>query len=190
MGRRSKISGLPRELVDRIERELVADNFSGYDAKVAVLNAMLERMGRPERISRSSMHRHGSALERRLSAVKASTEAARQIAALAPDDADERSAAVMSLVQTDLFNTLLMLQEANEADDHGERIKMMVAAARSITEISRASVNQKKWARENEARIRAEERERALKTIEGLRGRAGVDAATLKRVKQECYGLE
>jgi hypothetical protein len=188
MGRRSKVAALPKQIREWLEQQLVAGDFSGYDGIVAELNALLEKQGSPERVSRSSVHRHGSALERRLAAVKASTEAARQIAQAAPDSADERSAAVMSLVQTDLFNTLLLLQEANEADNPVLRLKLLASAGKSIAELSRSAVNQKRWAVENEARIREDERQRVAKEAVAA-AKAGGASADLQKLMRETLGV-
>src|SRR3990172_11487214 len=94
MGKRSKITQLPREVKAWLDQALIEGNFAGYQA----LEADLKSRGYD--IGKSSIHRYGTHLERKLSAIKASTEAARQIAAAAPDDADQRSAAVISLIQT------------------------------------------------------------------------------------------
>jgi hypothetical protein len=53
------------------------------------------------------------------------------IADAAPDDSDMRSAAVLSLVQTELFNALVALQEAdNEDADPADRIMLMAKAGK------------------------------------------------------------
>jgi hypothetical protein len=174
MPRRPKITQLPSEVRGWLDDALAEGNFAGYEALAAELRA------RGYDVSRSSVHRYGQRLERKLAAIRASTEAARQIAAAAPDDADLRSAAVISLVQSDLFDALLALQEAETAEP-GERVKLLASAARAIAEASRASVGQKRWA--EEVRTRLDELERAA-------GKAGrrLDAETLRAVREQLYG--
>lgn len=176
MPRRSKVHALPKEVKAWLDQALAEGNFSGYEA----LEAELARLGYT--IGKSSLHRYGQKLESRLAAVKASTEAARAIAAAAPDDADLRSAAVMSLVQTDTFNVLVALQEAETAEP-AERLKLLARAAEAIATLSRASVNQKKWQAETGAKIRAEEREKAAKaaTTAAKAGGASPEAIVLIR---------
>lgn len=177
MGERAKVAALPDALRAELDQRLVASGFAGYVALSEWLTAQGYEIGK------SSIHRYGSALERRLAAIRASTEAARQIAAAAPDDADDRSAAVISLVQTGLFEALLQVQEAGSAeDDPAEQLKLLSGAARSIAELSRASVNVKKYAAEVAARVSAAA-EQAEKRL--LAGGAGADliAAVLAEIK-------
>lgn len=63
-------------------------------------------------IGKSSIHRYGQKLERKLAAVQASTQAAIMIAEASPDDGDARSQAVLSMVQTELFNAFVDFQNA------------------------------------------------------------------------------
>ena len=63
--------------------------------------------------SRSAVHRYGPKLDRRLSALRASTEAAKIIRAQAGDGEDARSEALTALIQTELFEAILDVQEAS-----------------------------------------------------------------------------
>lgn len=179
MPRRSKISTLPAEVRAWLDRALAEGNFSGYEQ----LEQLLTDKGYT--IGKSSIHRYGQQLEQRLLAVKTSTEAARAIADAAPDEADLRSAAVMSLVQTDIFNVMVALQEAGTADPEA-RLGLMGKAARSIAELSRASVNQKKWETATREKIAAK---MAALESEAAAGRGNLDAETLRRVREEIYGI-
>lgn len=177
MPQRSAVSRLPREVKEALERELIERGFRDY----AGLETWLTERG--FEISASAIHRHGQRLERKLSAIKASTEAANIIAQAAPDDQDQRSAAVLSLVQSDLFDCLLALQEAGDAEP-AARIKLLSQAARSIAEVSRASVGQKRWASEVQAKLA-----QAFSELE-TEGKAGkLDKNTLKRVREAVYGI-
>ena len=92
------------------------------------------------------MHRYGAKLDRRLAAIRASTEAAKIIQAHAGDDKDARSEALTAMVQTELFEAILELQEAVEGDeksDPGERVALLSKAAKNIATLTRSSVNLK-----------------------------------------------
>jgi hypothetical protein len=173
----SKISQLPEDVRQWLERELIARGFSGY----VELSELLAERG--YEIGKSAVHKYGQKLDRKLSAIKASTEAARMIAEYAPDDEDSRSAAVISLLQTDIFDVILALQESEDADA-SERVKLLSNAARSIAELSRASVNQKRFARETREKLKTR-----LDALDGEAKAGGLDAATLARVRQEIYGI-
>lgn len=180
---RDKISQLPPELRSTIDRMLIDAGFAGYE--------MLERMileAHDVSIGKSSLHRYGQKLERRLSAIRASTEAARAIAEAAPDDADHRSAAVISLVQSSLFDAMLALEEADAESDPAERVKLLANAARAIAEASRASQGQKKW--EAEIRAKAAAAATAVAVREASRAGLSGDAITAMRaaIMQELAG--
>ncbi|MBF2055096.1 MAG: DUF3486 family protein [Candidatus Sericytochromatia bacterium] len=177
MAPRSKIAQMPAEVRDWLNQALVDQGFSGYKE----LEALLKERGFD--ISHAAIHRHGQKLERKLSAIKASTEAARLIAESAPDASDHRSAAVISLVQTELFDALLNLQELEEEVDPVQRVKLMAGAARAIAEASRASMNQKRWENEVKNKLAALEAQAQKST-----GKSALDQATLDRVKEVLLG--
>lgn len=182
MPRLNLIAALPEPERKLIEDEIRARNFADYDG----LADWLQQMG--FEIGRSSVYRHGAKLKKRLQAVKDSTEAARMIAEAAPDDEDLRSAAVISMVQTELFDVMVSLQEADSAEP-GERVGLMESAAKSVLNMTRASVLQKKWKQEISEKI-----QKAFSKLEAEAGGTKpngrkLDAETLKAVREEVYGL-
>lgn len=181
MARRSSIDGLPEEVRRWLERALAESNFSGYQA----LEEVLREKG--YQISKSAIHRYGQKIERRFAAIKASTEAARMLTEGAADDQDARSEAVIALVQTELFESILNLQEAeNEELDPAERIGLLSSAAKNIATLARASVNQKKFRLELQAKVQAK---MAELESEARTGQSGLDLATVQRIAQDVYGL-
>ncbi len=175
----SAVDRLPEPLRHELERRLVGGGFSGYTA----LAEWLAEQG--YEISRSAVHRYGQRVKRRMDAIRASTEAARLIAEAAPDRDDARSAAVIALVQSELFEAMLALSEAEQAEPE-DRVRLLSQAARAIAEASRASVAQKRWAEE----IRADDARRLQQMENEARaGRSGLDADTLRRVREEIYGV-
>ena len=175
----SKVDQLPLQTRDWLNQELIRRGFGGYES----LSDALAELG--YEISKSALHRHGQALERRLSAIKASTEAAKLIADAAPDDEDARSAAVISMLQTDMFEVFLALQEANDVEP-AERVKLLSRAATAMARLSRASINQKQWAAD--VRTKVEAKLVALEAEAGA-GKSTLDPATLKRIREEIYGI-
>ena len=150
MPRRSSINDLPQDVRRWLERALTENGFSDYCA----LEEMLRERG--YQISKSAIHRYGQKIERRFAAIKASTEAARILTEGAADDQDSRSEAVIALVQTEMLESIINLQEAaEEGIDSAERISLLSKAAKNIATLSRASVNQKKFRLELQARIEA-----------------------------------
>jgi len=184
MPKRPAIEALPPAVKKWLDQALAAGNFSGYEQ----LEVLLGERG--YQIGKSSIHRYGQKLERKLAAIKASTQAAAAIAEAAPDDADLRSAAVISLVQTEVFDVLIALQEVETADNPVERLKLLGRAAKSIAELSRASVNQKKWQVSIEAKIREEVRTKAADAATTSARAAGVSAETIAMIRRDVLGME
>lgn len=178
MAPRSKISKLPPDVKKWLDRALSDKNFGEYE----LLEQALAERG--HQISKSAIHRYGQKLERKLAAIKASTEAAAAIAAAAPDDADLRSAAVISLVQSEVFEVLVALQEAEADSDPAERIKLLGSAAKSIAELSRASVNQKKW----QAQVR-EKAAAAAAAVEKIAKKGGLSASAVNEIRSQILGI-
>lgn len=165
-----------------LDAELVKRGFGGY---VDMEQKILAEHG--VKIDHSTLHRYGEKLERKLAAIRASTEAARSIAEAAPDDADLRSAAVMSLVQTEIFDLLVKLQEASEEDvDQVTRVKLLSHVAKNIAAMSRASIHQKKWATE----IRQQERERTAGLVDEMASAQGMDEAQAKFWREKFLGVK
>ncbi len=175
MARRCKVDTLPAALKAELERLLADRAHGGYEALAAWL------AGQGYQIGKSSLHRYDTRVQAVMSRIKASTEAARLLAQAAPDEADEHSAAVLRIVQSALFDALTRVSEASEEADPAEQVKVLSQAARAISEASRASIGQKKWA--DEVRARIEEVERVAQKS-GKR----LDAATLEEIKRGLYG--
>ncbi|MDT3707437.1 MAG: DUF3486 family protein [Thiobacillus sp.] len=181
MPRREAIGTLPDDVRAWLDKSLIKGNFSAYEALEAELKS------RGFQISKSAIHRYGQKFERRLSAIKASTEAARMLTEGASDDQDARSEAVIALVQTELFESIVNLQEASEEDvDPSDRIALLSKAAKNIATLSRASVNLKQY----QAKVRAEDAAK-LAQLEGeaKSGKNTLDLATIKRIREELYGI-
>ncbi len=181
MGRKSSIDTLSPEVRQWLEKSLAEGNFTGYQA----LEEALREMGYA--ISKSAIHRYGSKLERRLSSIKASTEAARVICQTAGDERDDRSEALIALVQSELFEAIVNLKEASESDDQAERIGILLEAAKNIANLTRASFNLKRY--QAEVRAKLDAKLAALeKESDSGKGRA-FDKETLRIVREEIYGI-
>lgn len=179
MGRRSSINALPEEVRRWLERALLDQDHEGL---VALEEALRER---GYQVSKSAIHRYGQKIERRYAAIKASTEAARMLTEGAADDQDARSEAVIALVQTELFESIVNLQEAQDDDtDPSQRIKLLSAAAKNIATLARASVNQKKFRQEVQARVAA-----AASAAEKIATKGGLSAESVDALRREILGI-
>lgn len=118
-----------------------------------------------------------------------STEAAKLIQAQAGDDKDARSEALTALVQTELFEAILALQDADDPDlDPGKRVDMLSSAAKNIATLTRSSVNLKQF----QAKVEKDTRDRLLAeqraALDAMGSKGGVTEDT-KRAIREALGI-
>ncbi len=92
---------------------------------------------------------------------------------------------MISLVQTEVFDVLVALQEAEAQDDPTERVKLLGRVAKSVAELSRASVNQKKWQSEIASKIKSEAADVAASAAKA----AGVSAETIAIIRRDVLGM-
>lgn len=172
---------MPEVVLNWLNSALIKSNFSQYE----LLTEELTKRGFS--ISRSAVHRYGQKFERRIAAVKAGTEAARMVVESAEDAQDARSEAVIALVQTELFETIINLQEATDEDvDPAERVKLLSSAAKNIATLARASVNQKKFSAEVKTQILKE----ATKAAETVVAQAGLTDEQWALIRGKFLGVE
>lgn len=179
MAKRAKIEGLPEDVRRWLERALTEAGFSGY----AELEELLK--GKGYQISKSAIHRYGQKIERRFAAIKASTEAARLLTEGAADDQDARSEALIALVQTEMFESIVNLQEAGEEGLSDEdRIALLSKAMKNIATVTRASVTLKKFQTEVRARAKAVAEEVADQAKAG-----GLSDETAELIRRKILGV-
>lgn len=179
MARQSAIDALSPEDRDWLNRQFLDKGFCGYEEIAKILAE------KGYNVSKSSVHRYGQKLEDKLEAVQASTQAAMLIAQAAPDDADQRSQAMLSLVQTEFFNALVALQEVSKEDNSPEdRIALLGKASKGIAEIAKASVNQKKWSLEV-----MEKAQKAAEAVESIVKKGGLSQSAADEIKRQILGI-
>lgn len=191
MGRKSSIDRMTPEVKAYIQA-MLATGSQTLDELIADLQQRFPaEASAGELPSRSALHRYGAKLDRRLSAIRASTEAARLIQAHAGDDKDARSEALTAMVQTELFDAILLLQEADDPEaDPAERVTLLSKAAKNIATLTRSSINLKEFQAKAEERARKAMLEELRAKAEDLGKGGQVDvAATLEQVIKAAYGI-
>ena len=173
MPRRSAVEMLPAEVKAWLDGALVEGNFSGYEA---LEEAMRER---GYEVSKSAIHRYGQGFEERLKALRMVTEQARAVVEHSPDDEDSVNQALVRLTQEKLFGVLMDMEVDPEKID-------LPKLTRSISDLSRASITVKRFASEARAKLGAK-----LTALEAQAGdgKSGLSLETLRRVREEIYGI-
>ena len=189
MGRKSSIHRLDPEIKSYITA-MLATGSQTLNELIADLRELFPAAAQSGDLpSRSAVGRYGQKLERRLSAIRASTEAAKMIQASAGDDKDARSEALTALVQTELFEAILDLQEASDEDVSPEdRVELMSKAAKNIATLTRSSVNLKKFQVEVEETTRQKLMEEQRAKLEAMPNKGGVTLET-KAAIREALGI-
>lgn len=187
VSKRSSINRLPDEVKRHIEHR-IAEGKLTLDELIQDLQSTFPEH-KAELPSRSAVHRYGQKLESRLAAIRASTEAAKIIREHAGDREDARSEALTAMIQSELFESILNLQEATDEEMPPEkRVGLLANAAKNIATLTRSSVTLKKYQEEAAAAARAELLAEQEVRLEELRGQDGMSEQLEDRIKKVLLG--
>lgn len=172
MGERSKVLELPELVRSDLDQRLIRGGFSGY----VELQEWLRGQG--YQLSKSSIHRYGSAMEQRLAELRRSTEEARALVEAAPDDTDAMARATMQMLQQRLFG---LLRDMDEIDPDSVDIAKI---AKAMAPLVRASIAQQEFMRSvrERAATAAESAERIAKT-------GGLSADSAAEIRRAILGI-
>ncbi len=189
MGRKSSIDRLPDNVKAYIQGRL-ADGSMTLDELIADLQTTFPAdAAAGELPSRSALGRYGQKLERRLSAIRASTEAAKIIRAQAGDEVDARSEALTAMIQSELFESIMALQEVDDQEmDPAQRVGLLADAAKNIATLTRSSVTLKKFQAEAEQRARAQLLQEQEEKLAEMRGSDGMSEELESRIRKILLG--
>lgn len=179
-----KIAKLPAEIRAWFERQVVERAYSDIVGLTEELNQICKAKGLEITLGKTAVGAESLRIKRAQEAIRATTEAARLIAETSPDDGDQRSAAAMALVQSEVFEMLLQIRESESVEDPVERLDVMNQAALGLSRLSRARVNQAKWATDVELRAKA-----AADKVAKIAKQGGMNAATVAEIRAQILGI-
>lgn len=168
---RSKVAKLPPKVKEWLDQALVESNFSGYELLAAELTE------RGYSIGKSALHTYGQNFEERLSALKMASEQAKAVVAAAPDDEGTVNEALVRLTQERLFQILLATEGKVDISKVGK----------TVAELVKASVTQKKFAVEATARRAA--LQEAATVAEGAMASQGMSKDAIDAIKRDILGI-
>lgn len=178
MGRESSIDQLKPEDRQMLDRWLMDKGFCGYEE----IATKLAELGYS--VSKSSVHRYGQKLENRLAAVKASTQAALVFQDSIKDDGEGLNSAVLAMIQSEYFECFVALQELSAEITPEKRLELLSKVSKGVAEISKASVNQKKFELEVREKVEA-----AVKAVEKMSKKSGLTAETVTEIRKHILGI-
>ena len=176
MGTRSKVlTILPKGLRGELNQKLIAGDFSDYRGLEHWLG------GKGYQISRGSLQRYGSNFEKQIAAVSRATQQAKSLAEASPDREGAMSDALIGLVQTRLFDVLV---ESENIEDG-----TLARFARSIADLGRATVSQKRWAEQMRERLE-EQKQAAQGKLTAIKDGGGVSDAAYEKMRAVLLGID
>ena len=184
MARESAIDKLSADHKKQLDDKLFDNGFNGYED----LAGWLQRLG--YEISKSSVHRYGKKLETKLAAAKVATDMAIHFAENAADDTGALSNATITLMQTEAFNGLVALKELEDDQTPEERLLLLAKISKSMAELTRANITQKKWETEVKARARAELLAEQAEKLEEHAQAGGLGAEQVDFWRREFLGVK
>lgn len=182
----SKIAQMPAEIRDWLHRAFVERAFGDIVGITEQLNDKLKEAGVAIYVGKSAVGAESQKVKRAQESIKAATEAAKILTDTSRDDGNTRGEAVMALIETEMFECLLAVREAEaQVDDPVARMNSMSKAAKNMAGLSRARVNQAKHRIELEARVQA-----AADKVAKLAKKGGLDANTVNEIRRNILGIK
>lgn len=173
---RSKVYQLPDDVRQALEQRLIAGGFSDYTG----LSEWLAEQG--HEISRSAVWRWGTDFEDRVKALQMATQQAHALAEAAPDDEGKVNDALIRMAQEQLTRMLLDMREAPSKGDLSRLTK-------SIADLARASVTQKRYATEARKAARAELLSEQAERLESVAAEQGMGPEQVEFWRKQFLGI-
>lgn len=185
MGRKSSISRLQPEVRSYIEGQLAEGRLT-FEELIDDVKARFPELDKAGGLpSWSAVQRHSQKMERRLSAIRASTDASKIICAQAGDNEDARSEALTSLIQTALFESILNMKESEDTGvDAKNRIGILSKVAKDIATLTRSSVLLKQF----QATIRERAQVAAADSVK-ITKKAGLSDELAAEIRRKILGI-
>ena len=180
-----KIAQMPAEIREWLHRAFVERAFGDIVAVTEELNAKLKEAGVAIYVGKSAVGAESQKVKRAQESIKAATEAAKILTDASRDDGNTRGEAVMALLETEMFECILLVREAADIEDPLERMNAMSKAAKNMAGLSRARVNQAKHRLDIEARVQA-----AADKVAKLAKKGGMDAKTQEEIRRSILGIK
>lgn len=181
----SKIAQLPEDVRAWLHKAFVERAFGDIQGITEQLQAKLREAGIAMYIGKSAVGAESQKVKRAQESIRAATEAAKILSETSRDDGNVRGEAVMAMLETEMFECLIQIREAESIDDPIERMNAMSKAAKNIAGLSRARVNQARHRLELEARVQA-----AADKVAKLAKRGGLDARTAAEIRANILGIK
>ena len=177
----SSIKTLPDAVLKQVNAALAAGRLTLDD-----IAAMLRQAGHPR--SRSALGRYKKQLDRVGAQLRQSREITEALVAeLGPAAGDGKQGRLL----VEILRKIVMDQLVDRLDDEGGGLEPrdVMFLGRALKELSQSTRLDQDFDVKNAERIAKHERDKAVKAVEKVARGGGLDPATLKRVREEIYGV-
>lgn len=180
----SKIAKLPEELRAWLHKAFVERAFGDIVGVTEELNAKLKEGGIAVHMGKSAVGAESQKVKRAQESIRATTEAARIIASTSQDDGDDRSAAVMAILQSDMFELLLKIREAEQAPSDEARMGTLVDASLAMARLSKARIAQSEW-----KTVVSDRAKREADAVTKIAQAGGLSAESVHEIRSRILGI-
>ena len=138
-------------------------------------------------ISKSALHRHGSALEAEFDEAMADARRTRALAKAARQSGDENDDAMLSAASTIMKDNLLRvsLKLKSSSDDPADTAKTLSLISRAFADIGRLDIARQKW----QAEVR-EKASSAAEEVEKIAKKGGLSPAAVNEIRSRILGIQ
>jgi hypothetical protein len=180
----SKIAKLPDDIREWLHKAFVERAFGNIEAVTEELRAKLQEAGIAIYIGKSAVGAESQKVKRAQESIRATTEAAKLIAETSKDDGDDRSAAVMAVLQSDMFEVLLKMREAGDEVDDDLRLGRLVDASLAMARLSKSRIAQAEWRGEVMKRAKVE-----ADAVAKIAKAGGMSKAQVDEIRTRILGI-
>lgn len=181
MGRRSKINGLPKDILEELDARLIDSGFANYRELAAWLK------GRGHDICKSAVHCYGRKLEAQFNEAIAESRRTRALARAARQEGGEQDTSLLeaasSIMQDNLLRVSMEVKHAD--DDPATKAKTLSQIARAFSDVGRLDIARQKWQSEINAKLTE-----AANNAAKLATKGGLSAESVAEIRSSILGIK
>lgn len=174
MPKQSKVKALPKGIREELDNWLLHKGFADYRE----LSQWLA--GKGFAISKSALHRYGSAFEDKTEKLRDATQMAITLGKSVGDDEGAMNDALIRMTQGEIFDLLLKAEEQGQSI-----IDILPEISLAVSRLSRASLPQKKWQQELRKQVAS-----ASSKVKEIGRKGGLSDEALQQVDAILTGLQ
>lgn len=179
-----KLNQVPPELLQWLHQTFVERAFGDIEGITKELNDLMKKAGVAISIGKSAVGEESLRVRRAQEAIAATTRQMQLIADTARDDADKRGEALNAMVSHQMFEALLLANEAGSTVEPDKRIALMNKAALAAGRLTTTSVRQRQWRHQVEERAKA-----VAEAVSKIAKTGGMNPEKVREIRAQILGI-